>query len=188
MSSSSVRHRYLHCVFVCSSLLATCLISVSPTAAQQHSPEIELTRTVRTWEFLPVVGSRAGLFGYEAGNFEAWVYPLKIFRDFHLIFHIGDRALPAESLARTLTVRPESATLLYAGDNFRVRETLSIPANEPGAVILLEIETEQPLEVEVLFTPDFSWSGQRRSGVPSSTGIRQSTPSCSERKRRNSPL
>lgn len=155
MSSSSVRHRYLHCVFVCSSLLATCLISVSPTAAQQHSPEIELTRTVRTWEFLPVVGSRAGLFGYEAGNFEAWVYPLKIFRDFHLIFHIGDRALPAESLARTLTVRPESATLLYAGDNFRVRETLSIPANEPGAVILLEIETEQPLEVEVLFTPDF---------------------------------
>ncbi len=102
-----------------------------------------------------MVGARAGLFGYETGDFEAWVYPLKIFRDFHLIFHIGDRALPAESLARTLTVRPESATLLYAGDNFRVRETLAIPANEPGAVILLEIETEQPLEVEALFTPDF---------------------------------
>ena len=46
-----------------------------------------------------MVGARAGLFGYETGDFEAWVYPLKIFRDFHLIFHIGDRALPAESLA-----------------------------------------------------------------------------------------
>jgi glycogen debranching enzyme len=155
MSSCSVRSRYLQRIFVCSSLLAICLISALPTAAQQRSPEIQLTRTVRTWEFLPVVGARAGLFGYETGDFEAWVYPLKIFRDFHLIFHIGDRALPAESLARTLTVRPESATLLYAGDNFRVRETLSIPANEPGAVILLEIETEQPLEVEALFTPDF---------------------------------
>ena len=153
MSSCSIRHRYLQRIFVCSVLLAS-LTSALPDAAQQRSPEIELTRTVRTWEFLPVVGARAGLFGYETGNFEAWVYPLKIFRDFHLIFHIGDRALPAESLARTLTVRPESATLLYAGDNFRVRETLSIPANEPGAVILLEIETEQPLEVEVLFTPD----------------------------------
>ena len=53
-----------------------------------------MTRAVRTWEFLPVVGARAGLFGYETGDFEAWVYPLKIFRDFHLIFHIGDRAFP----------------------------------------------------------------------------------------------
>ncbi len=136
-------------------LLAICLIGSVPCSAQQAAPALELTRTVRTWEFLPVVGARAGLFGYETGDFEAWVYPLKIFRDFHLIFHIGDRALPAESLARTLTVRPESASILYAGDNFRVRETLSIPANEAGAVILLELETEQPLDVEAAFTPDF---------------------------------
>src|SRR5437762_3929661 len=136
-------------------LLAICLIGSVPCSAQQAAPALELTRTVRTWEFLPVVGARAGLFGYESGDFEAWVYPLKIFRDFHLIFHIGDRALPAESLARTLTVRPESASILYAGDNFRVRETLSVPANEAGAVILLELETEQPLDVEAVFTPDF---------------------------------
>jgi glycogen debranching enzyme len=126
-----------------------------PALSQQPAPPLELTRTVRTWEFLPVVGTRAGLFGNETGDFEAWVYPLKIFRDFHLVFHIGDRALPAESLARTLTVRPESASILYAGDNFRVRETLSIPINEPGAVVFLEIETEQTLEVEAAFTPDF---------------------------------
>ncbi len=102
-----------------------------------------------------MVGTRAGLFGNETGRFEAWVYPLKIFREFHLTFHVGDRALPAESLARTLTVRPESASILYAGDSFRVRETLCVPVNEPGAVILLDIETEQPLEVEAAFTGDF---------------------------------
>jgi glycogen debranching enzyme len=115
----------------------------------------ELTRTVRSWEFLPVVGTRAGLFGNETGRVEAWVYPLKIFREFHLTFHVDDRALPAESLARTLTVRPESASILYAGDSFRVRETLCVPLNEQGAVILLEVETEQPLEIEASFTPDF---------------------------------
>ncbi len=120
----------------------------------QLSPS-KLSRTVRTWEFLPVVGTRAGLFGNEAGRFEAWVYPLKLFREFHLTFHVGDRALPAESLARTLTVRPESASILYVGDSFRVRETLCVPVNEPGAVILLDIETEQPLEVEAAFTADF---------------------------------
>jgi glycogen debranching enzyme len=133
-----------------------CFSSTLCAYSQQSADNLELTRTVRSWEFLPVVGTRAGLFGTEAGDFEAWVYPLKIFRDFHLIFHIGDRALPAESLARTLTVRPESASILYAGDNFRVRETLSIPANEAGAVIFLEIETEQPLDVEAVFTPDFT--------------------------------
>ena len=129
------------------------LISLSLPA--QTARNLELSRPIRSWEFLPVVGSRAGLFGNEAGRFEAWVYPLKLFRDLHLIFHIGDRALPAESLARTLTVHPESASILYAGDSFRVRETLSVSTNEPGAVILLEVETEQPLEIEAVFTADF---------------------------------
>jgi len=126
-----------------------------PASAQQIIQPLELTRTIRSWEFLPVVGTRAGLFGNETGRFEAWVYPLKIFRDFHLIFHVDGRALPADSLARTLTVRPQSASILYAGDSFRVRETLCIPADEPGAVVLLEVETEQPLEIEAMFTGDF---------------------------------
>jgi glycogen debranching enzyme len=95
------------------------------------------------------------LFGNETGRLEAWVYPLKIFREFRLTFHIGGRALPAESLARTLIVHPESANILYAGDSFRVRETLFVPVSEPGAVIVLEVETEQPLEVEAAFVPDF---------------------------------
>jgi glycogen debranching enzyme len=124
--------------------------------AQQSPKHLELTRTVRTWEFLPVVGQRAGLFGNETGRIEAWVYPLKIFRDFHLIFHIGGRALPAESLARTLTVRPESASILYAGDSFRVTETLFVPVKEPGAVILFDIESAQPLDMEAAFTGDFA--------------------------------
>ena len=127
--------------------------AISP--AQQPAHPLELSRTVRTWEFLPVVGERAGMFGNEAGRFEAWVYPLKIFREFHLIFHVADRALPAETLARTLTVRPESASILYVGDSFRVRETLSVPVNEQGAILQFDVETEQPLEIEAAFTGDF---------------------------------
>ena len=135
--------------------LAVWMALVLGATGQQSSPAPELVRTIRTWEFLPVVGERAGLFGSETGRLEAWVYPLKIFREFHLIFHVGERALPAESLARTLTVRPESASILYAGDSFRVRETLCVPVNEAGAVIVLEVETEQPLEIEAAFIGDF---------------------------------
>jgi glycogen debranching enzyme len=135
--------------------LLICLLCGALSVAQQPAQVPQLSRTIRTWEFLPVVGTRAGLLGNESGRFEAWVYPLKIFRDFHLTFHVGDRALPAESLARTLTVRPESASILYAGDSFRVRETLCVPVKDAGAVISLDIETEQPLEVEAAFTADF---------------------------------
>jgi glycogen debranching enzyme len=110
---------------------------------------------VRPWEFLPVAGTRAGLFGNESGQMEAWVYPLKLFRDFQLTFHVGGRALPAESLARTLIVHPESATLVYTGDNFSVRETFFVPVHEPGAVIFFEVEAGEPLEIEASFVGDF---------------------------------
>jgi glycogen debranching enzyme len=157
--------------------IVLCLAWLSNLSAQA-TPELELSRTVRPWEFLPVTGTRAGLFGNEDGRFEAWVYPLKIFREFHLTFHVGDRALPAESLARTLIVHPESASILYAGDSFRVRETLFVPVHEAGAVVFFDIETERPLEIQASFVADFqlewpaalggtfvSWSDRQRAFV-----------------------
>ena len=162
VSASNARNLgFLRCLssFLCRRIVVALLISLSPLPpfanAQQPTPPLELTRTIRTWEFLPVVGTRAAWFGNETGRLEAWVYPLKVFRDFHLRFHLAGLALPAESLARTLTVRPECVTILYAGDSFRVRETLFVPVREPGAVMLLDIETEQPLEIEAAFAPDF---------------------------------
>src|SRR5438445_11413463 len=122
---------------------------------QEKPHNLELSRAVRPWEFLPVTGTRAGLLGNESGRMEAWVYPLKIFREFHLKFHTEGRDLAAESLARTVTVRPESATMLYAGDTFTVRETFFVPVREQGAVILLDVETEQPLEIAAVFHRDF---------------------------------
>ncbi len=140
-------------------LLATSLFFllwfICLSTAQTPSKSLELSRTVRPWEFLPITGSRAALLGNEGGQFEAWVYPLKIFREFHLTFHVGGRALPAETLARTLTVHPESSSILYTGDSFRVLETLFVPVHEAGAVILLDVETEEPLEIQARFIGDF---------------------------------
>jgi len=133
------------------------VLSVGPAAAMpQGAPrELELTRPVRPWEFLSAVGMRAGLLGNESGRMEAWVYPLKILRDFHLRFDGGGRVLPAESLARTVIARPESSTIVYSGDTFTVRETFFVPVREPGAIIFVEVETEEPLEVEAAFQRDF---------------------------------
>src|SRR5207302_10292382 len=131
------------------------VIFLSPALAEQRMHPLELSRPVRCWEFLPVVGERTGLFGNEAGQFEAWVYPLKILRDFHLTFLVGGRALPGDTLARTITVRPESSTILYSSDTFSVSETLFVPVREAGAIVVIDVETSEPLEVEASFHRDF---------------------------------
>ena len=123
--------------------------------AQEPPHSLEISRPVRPWEFLDATGSRAALLGNEAGRFEAWVYPLKILREFHLLIHAEQHILPAESLARTLIVRPESTTIVYASDTFTIRETLVVPIDKPGAVIYLDIQSSEPLEVEAAFERDF---------------------------------
>jgi len=152
------RRRWGPSLFPALAVLALVVASVSalaqaPSAAASTS--LELSRPVRPLEFLSAVGTRAALFGNESGNFEAWVYPLKILRDFQLRFHIDGRIIPAESLARTISVRPESSTILYASDTFQVRETFFVPVTEPGAVVMIEVDTTDPLEVEVVFKRDF---------------------------------
>jgi GH15 family glucan-1,4-alpha-glucosidase len=101
------------------------------------------------------VGTRAGLLGTERGTLEAWVYPLKILRDFHLRFHVAGATIPAEALARTLIVHPESSTIVYTGDVFSVHETLFVPVHEAGAIIAFEVDTAEPLEIEAIFNRDF---------------------------------
>jgi glycogen debranching enzyme len=140
-------------------LLLLVSLSILNPGAQAADAEtkktLELTRPVRTWEFLCAVGQRAGIFGNESGRVEAWVYPLKLFRDFSLVFHTPGRDWNAADLVRTVTVRPESTTLVYVGDTFRVQETFFVPIGEPGALIKFDIETEQPLEIEASFVRDF---------------------------------
>src|SRR5712692_6674179 len=147
-------------------LVGVVLVAFLPTAfqGQTSSQSLELSRPVRSWEFLVEVGTRAGLFGNESGNFEAWVYPLKILRDFHLRFLVDGRTVPAEAMARTLTVRPESSTILYTGDTSAIRETFFVPVHEPGAVIIIEVETAEPLDVQVAFERDFQLEGPAALG------------------------
>jgi hypothetical protein len=64
--------------------------------------------------------------------------------------------LPARAWFRTLIVHPESATLVYAGDNYSVRETLFLCSRSRGGRgHCAGSQTEQPLEIEARFIGDF---------------------------------
>ena len=123
------------------------------TACLAGDPQI--SRPVRTWEFLDATGPRAGLLGAEDGTLEAYVYPLKIFGGLKLGFLTGGRVIPGESIARRITSRPGSYTITYTGDDFQVDETLAVPLDEPGAVILMEVHARNPLRINMQFERDF---------------------------------
>jgi glycogen debranching enzyme len=145
--------------FLAALLLAASADIFTVSARSQESTaspkQLELSRPARPWEFLASVGKKAGLLGNESGVVEAWVYPLKILRDLRLIIHTEGREIPAESLVRTVIAHPESTTLVYATDTFSIRETFFAPVDQPGAIIELQVETEQPLEIEASFIRDF---------------------------------
>src|SRR5215475_1648990 len=128
----------------------------SQTVMHSRDGGLLIERPARTWEFLCAVGKRSAIFGNESGRVEAWVYPLKVLRDFHVTIHNDGKTIPAEALVRTIEARPESTTLVYAGDTFSIRETFFAPVDEAGAAIKFEVETEQPLELEVTFHRDLA--------------------------------
>ncbi|MEX2281056.1 MAG: GH116 family glycosyl hydrolase [Gemmatimonadota bacterium] len=123
---------------------------------------------VRPWAYLADQGRRAAVFGDESGSFEAWVWPLKLVRDFRLAFKVPeyDEPIAGSAIARDVIARPEGATIVYAHPSFTVRQHVFVPMNEPGIVMLLEIESVRPLEIMVRMHAEFNlaWPGSFGGG------------------------
>src|SRR5215469_9020817 len=136
-------------------LASFCGAAFAQNSASPSAGNLELKRPVRSWEFVDATGSKAALLGDETGRLEAWIYPLKLFRDFTLRFHVNGQVLSAEAMAREVIVHPESTTIVYASASWTVRETLLVPPEEPGGIIRFDIDTFKPLQIEAQFVRDF---------------------------------
>ena len=117
---------------------------------------IAMAGDARPTRYMEASGRRAAFLGREDGSFEAWAYPLKILHDFHLSFGIAAYAdpIPGESLASTVDIRPEAATVRYSHAAFTVDATWLVPLDQPGGLVLLDVRTTEPLTVYVKFRPD----------------------------------
>jgi len=135
-------------------LIATSLSAQLPCDA---SGALTLTRPARNWQFLDSVGPHAGLLGREDGSFEAWIYPLKLFRDFQLKFRVGDIVLSGDAIPRTITVRPESSSVNYIYDSFTACATWFVPIDQRAAMVEIEVNSAEPVAVEASFVPDVAW-------------------------------
>jgi glycogen debranching enzyme len=117
----------------------------------------------RAGTYLGETGRRAALFGDETGNFEAWTWPVKLVRDLSFAFRIPeyDEPIEARTVAQRVVVQPAYKTIVYSHATFTVRAHVFAPLEEPGALILLDVETVRPLEVLVRLHADFNlqWPG-----------------------------
>jgi glycogen debranching enzyme len=121
----------------------------------QYSP-IQLEGPARPGIYLGGVGREAAFFGQETGSLEAWAWPVKLLHEFELSFKIDDYSEPilGASVARRVIVRPELMTVVYSHATFTVKQHLLVPLNEPGVIVLLDVEAVKPLEIVASFKAD----------------------------------
>jgi hypothetical protein len=119
---------------------------------------MRLSRPARPGTYFDKVGRRFALLGDESGSFEAWAYPLKLLRGFELSFLIGSSTTPirGRDVVRFIDVEPEATTLTFTYQSFTVRAHYVAAVDEPGAVILLEVESTEPLTVVCGFLPSLT--------------------------------
>jgi len=133
-----------------------------PRFAILASP-IGLRGDVRPRQYVGVVGPRSAWLGVETGEAELWVHPLKLASGFHLDFRVPEYAEPIRGadVARTVEVRPEATTITYTHATFTVRQHVLAPLDEPGLLVLLEVDAWRPLEIVASFRTvlQYAWPG-----------------------------
>jgi glycogen debranching enzyme len=129
---------------------------------------LELERRSQAGTFFDVVGHQSALFGYEHRAAEVWVYPMKILDDFELAFQIEGYAqeFRATDLLTRITVRPEATIFTYSHAAFTVRQIIYAPLDEPGIIMLLDVESVLPMTITASFRPrlKLSWPAGLMTG------------------------
>ncbi len=116
---------------------------------------LHYARLAQPGQYFDKVGPRAAALGVESGQFEAWIWPWKPLRNFDLQFYLGNSTQPISSreLVRTIDVTPEVTTFTFTHEAFTVKEHILVPRSEPAILILLEVQTVQPLAIVPGFIP-----------------------------------
>ena len=125
-----------------------------PRFAFEPNP-IALHRLAQPGTYFDKVGRKFAVLGYESGSFEAWAYPLKLLRNFEFSFLIGSSTQPiaGRDIVRTIDATPEATTLTYVYQSFTAKATFVAAVDAPGAVVLLDIDSSEPLTVVCSFLP-----------------------------------
>jgi len=149
------------------------MASAGQSTAGAKLPEsgVVLRDTPNPLRYFDVTGRKSAVFGRQNGEFEAWIYPVKLLHSFRLEFQQEGQpeAVRGENILREVITRPESTTQVYVHPNFTVREIIWAPLDEPALVVYFDVDSAKPLDITAAFVPDFkpmwpaSFGGQHSS-------------------------
>jgi glycogen debranching enzyme len=116
---------------------------------------LTLERRTQSGTFFDVVGHKSAALGYENRALEAWVYPLKVMDSFECSFTIEGYPLPfrGPDIAVLISARPEATVLTYSHAAFTVRQIIFAPVDEPGIIMLFDVQSVLPMTVTFSFRP-----------------------------------
>ncbi len=146
-------------------LVVLCLLSIGAPAFQAQEGlipffklepgDLKLERLAQPRTYFDKVGRKFAILGLESGSFEAWAYPLKLFRNFEFSFLLGSSTVPIEGkdTARSITVTPEVTTITFTSQSFTIKANYIAAIDDPGALILLEVDAVEPLSIICSFVP-----------------------------------
>lgn len=151
-------------------MLAVAVLFVSVSVAQSPQPAsadlvpkfttdsgLEWRETANPAHYFDAIGRKAAVFGRQDGSLEAWVWPIKILHGFHLEFRLDNMPEPVrgEDYLQTVTVRPESTTLLYVHPSFTVKQIIWAADDRSAIVQFFDVTSDRPLDITIKFIPDF---------------------------------
>ncbi len=124
-------------------------------AFELEANSITLKRLASSGTPFDKVGRKFAILADESGCFEAWAYPLKLLRNFTFSFLVGSstRPIQGKDIVRYISVTPEATTLTYTYQSFTVKAVYITPIEEPGAIILLQVDSILPLTIVCGFLP-----------------------------------
>ncbi len=101
------------------------------------------------------VGRKFAILGYESGSFEVWAYPLKLLRNFEFSFFLQNstRPIKAADIVRYIDISPAATIITYVYQSFTVKAIFITPVGQPGAMILLSVNSDVPLKIVCGFLP-----------------------------------
>ena len=106
-----------------------------------ESNDIKLQRLAQAGTSFDKVGRNFAVMGFESGRFEAWAYPLKLFRDFEFSFFLKGSTTPIRSadIIRSIEVTPARTTLTFTYQSFTIKAHFLTPTDMAGSLIILDV-------------------------------------------------
>jgi glycogen debranching enzyme len=105
-----------------------------------------------------VLGPRGALLGQQNGEYEAWIFPWKIFSGMRITANMEDYPVPisVNDHAAWVDVKPDRTTITYSHANFTVRQTMIAPKQAPdgsGVMVFYQIEAVRPMTLTFSLDP-----------------------------------